>query len=101
MIDTFFGAMVWSAFESYKSDICSISNFRSLVEIAGGHFIHYNTIRTEANQIRMPLMMGKAHCIHGLFNIRERTLTAYNSSRLTVRDEMVMNDVEAFAYVLP
>ncbi|CAI9769399.1 unnamed protein product [Fraxinus pennsylvanica] len=31
----------------------------------------------------------------------ERALYVYNSSRLTVRDRMVVADVEAFAYILP
>ncbi|CAA2967216.1 Hypothetical predicted protein [Olea europaea subsp. europaea] len=43
----------------------------------------------------------KAHWILGHFNIKERALNVYNSSRLAVRDRMVVADIEAFAYILP
>lgn len=64
--------------------------------------MHCNTRWSDVEHILIPIMMGKkAHWILGHFNIKERALNVYNSSRLAVRDRMVVADIEAFAYILP
>ncbi|CAA2974447.1 Ulp1 protease family, C-terminal catalytic domain containing [Olea europaea subsp. europaea] len=100
--DSFFGAMVRSAFKHCREDIRAISNFRSLVEYVNGDYVHCDARWADVEHVLIPIMMEKkAHWILVHFDIEGERLLVYNSSRMTVRERIVTSDVEAFAHVLP
>lgn len=100
--DSFFSSMIRFAYKACEDDISAIANFTSLMQYVNGDYIHCNTSWSAIDHVLIPIMMEtKVHWILADFDIKDRTLYVYNSSRLTLRDRMVIADVDAFAYVLP
>ncbi|KAL2471348.1 Ulp1 protease family [Abeliophyllum distichum] len=83
-------------------DFNAINNYKSLIAYAMEEYMHCNTGWWDVHHILIPIMMySHAHWLLGYFDVSKRVLNIYNSARASVRDRVVIQDVQDFVYVLP
>ncbi|KAL2543395.1 Ulp1 protease family [Abeliophyllum distichum] len=74
----------------------------SLLEYFLEEYVHCTTPWAEVDHVLVPLRMGvRAHWILGHFDIRNRCINVYISFWDTIRDRVVIADVQSFAFVIP
>ncbi|KAL2480441.1 Ulp1 protease family [Abeliophyllum distichum] len=83
-------------------DFNAINNHKSFFAYVMEEYMHCNTGWWDVHHILIPIMIeSHAHWLLGHFDVNKRVLNIYNSARATVRDRVVIQDVQAFGHVLP
>ncbi|KAL2471170.1 Ulp1 protease family [Abeliophyllum distichum] len=97
-----FGSLIRKIFKTISDDDNAIADEVTLLEYPLGDYIHCNTHWRDIDYVLMPIMMEvHAHWILEHFDLKKKCLNIYNSYGFRIKDRQCVEDVQAFAVVIP
>ncbi|KAL2467380.1 Ubiquitin-like protease domain-containing protein [Abeliophyllum distichum] len=100
--DCLFGSLIRKIFKTISVDDNAIADEVTLLEYPLGDYMHCNTPWRDIDHVLMPIMMeDHAHWILGHFDLNKKCLNIYNSYGFRIKDRQLVEDVQAFAVVIP
>ncbi|KAL2486074.1 Ulp1 protease family [Abeliophyllum distichum] len=100
--DCLFESLIRKIFKTISVDDNAIADEVTLLEYPLGDYMHCNTPWRDIDHVLMPIMMeDHAHWILGHFDLNKKCLNIYNSYGFRIKDRQLVEDVQAFAVVIP
>ncbi|KAL2474762.1 Uncharacterized protein Adt_35498 [Abeliophyllum distichum] len=100
--DFLFRSLIRKIFEAISDDDNAIADEITLLEYPLGDYMHCKIPWRDIDHILIPIMMEvHAHWILGDFDLKKKCLNIYNSYGFHIKDRQLVEDVQAFAVVIP